>query len=179
MSDSDTLSNCFAEYCSACPPDFDFPTGSSVKIPTPSECALAKAFEAALPTLRDQIYPIRKTLTVRNAHHLTIFAVRTALLAARSNSKNLIDVSILALLIDEGLVDWRDTLIALSLIEDCSKRVGVDFRRSIESHVALATDTLRKTIVNGYLARSEEMRSIKIMGFTSRDSDEGLVYIKN
>jgi hypothetical protein len=75
------------------------------------------------------------------------------------------------------LVDWRDSIRALSLIEDSARRLGLDLRERMIPLRVLMTERQARTIFEDYFERPSEMRSIGVMRFRAIDTREGLLYI--
>ena len=66
------------------------------------------------------------------------------------------------MVIDDDLVDYRGTLIALALIEDCAFRLGTDLESVMRGAMAVASESRRET-VNEYLSRVPGLRGIGVM----------------
>jgi hypothetical protein len=159
--------------------DFDFPMGGSIPIPTQSEQDLLNLFIDAPLLTSDVAATFRNTLTQVDAYSLAIFAVRMAVLGVRTNSERPLVSSFWAIVIDNDLLDWRDVLACLAIIEDCCLRIGCDFRQLAHLHLELATQRRKKTIFDGYLVRSGEMRAVGVFGIKAvRGAGGALGYVK-
>jgi hypothetical protein len=155
-----------------------FPTGKPHSIPTDAELAFHENFEKIRlsPEVVNALQPL---LTSRDALSLIIFAVRMAIFAVRRHDKNLIEKAIWAICLDNNIADWRDALVALAIIEDCAKRLSMDFGTLIGKWLYLAPPKRLRTIEEGYLARSNAMRTVQVMGYTASISSDGMLeYIK-
>jgi hypothetical protein len=177
MNGKEAISDAVDKFLSSCPNDFDFPAGGTTKIPLESELKMAKEIQDAMPLTSESLVPLRERLTIRRAYQLIIFAVRMAVLAARTGAAGLIDTAIYGLVIENGLVDWRDTLRALSIIEDCAKRLGIDFQNKIKQFENLMSDKSKKVVFEGYCSRAVEMRAVTAMGFIVENGEDGVSYV--
>lgn len=171
------INQCLRNYLAACPPNFDFPWGGETPIPFGAELELMEALSNIDGITRDSLVQLRNALTRRQAYELVIFAVRVAVCSVRTNSARLVDSAILAFLVDDCLVDWRDSIRALSLIEDSARRLGLDLRERMIPLRVLMTERQARTIFEDYFERPSEMRSIGVMRFRAIDTREGLLYI--
>lgn len=147
-------------------------------IPAPTEQMLLETLKQYSPINSHDLATVRQGLGVRHAYSLMIFAVRMAIHGARTGSADVIRMGMLGLAVDDGVVDWRDVLIALSLVEDCASRLGLDFGEEIEKLASLATEERKRIMLEGYLPRSSEMRAIDVMGFKATEGSEGLQYVR-
>lgn len=177
MATQTKLQQQIADFFRSRPSGCDFPTGGIIEIPLPSEQALLEAIEQSAPLGEAELLPFRKNLTIRDTYSLLIFAVRMAILAARTGAPGIFRAGLLGVVVDDEVADWRDVLTALSIIEDCASRIGLDFRSELEKALELATEGRRKTIHEGYLSRSPEMRTTRIMGFVPSGEGKSLRYV--
>ena len=166
------------KFYSECPPNFSFPLGGNTPIPFAAEFELAQFLLNGKMLTAYELATVRSALTFRQAYYWVIFSVRIAVNSVRISECNLIEASTWGVVIEDGLVDWRDLLVALSIIEDCASRVGVNFQQLLENKIGLGSEKLQKTIRDGYLARSPEMRSTKVMGYVAIDNGSNFGYLK-
>jgi hypothetical protein len=158
---------------------FDFPMGGTTPIPMQSEQDLVSLFIDAPRLTPSVAAEFRSTLTRPDAYSLAIFAIRMAVLAVRTNSERTLVSSFWAIVIDNDVLDWRDVLACLAIIEDCCLRIGCNFHQLTHLHLDLATQRRRKTICDGYLIRSGVMRTVEVFGFKAvRGADGELGYVK-
>jgi len=161
-------------FLSACPDSYDFPIGGELSIPS--------AFEQKFLTLlsgdvtNQLLESVRQNISRNDAYSLVIFAVRMAVHAARTKDTAPIEKSLWILSVDDNDVDWRDTLIALSIVEDCSARSGFNFTNRIAELAQLAPSRRRKTIEDGYLSRTPEMRDVETLGYKPINPDSNELY---
>ncbi|HWE92735.1 MAG TPA: hypothetical protein VG269_02070 [Tepidisphaeraceae bacterium] len=150
--------------------------GGDVEIPTSAELSLIRIFETLVLRSRDDVTAIAGELSTHQAYVLATFSVRMAIFAARTNALLELHASTFGMVIDDNLLDWRDVLVALSVIEDCAVRIGTDLSSIMQGAINVASDRRRYTIVSDYLSRSPEMRGIKVMGIEALGSGEKLRY---
>ena len=177
LTENDELKSVIRRFLESCPSDFDFPLGGAVEIPLKTEQDLVTVIHNVGVLGSGDLVALRKDLSIRQAYSLLIFAVRMAVLAARTRSARLITAGLLGIMIDDGAIDWRDLIVALAIIEDCASRLQVDFQTEVEKWVSLATDVRRKTIRESYLSRTAEMRKVELMGYLAAEGSEGLTYV--
>ncbi len=123
---------------------------------------------------------VRQVINRDDAYSFVTFAVRMAVHAARCKDATPIEKSLWMLSIDDNEVDWRDALVALAIIEDCSAQIGFNFTGRIAELARLAPSRRRKTIEDGYLSRTPEMRDVETLGYkpVNPDSSE-LSYVRD
>lgn len=169
--------NQFAErleqFLMACPTDYDFPSGGVVRIPLESERQLMAVCQAG-PPAENVIEMFRQNLSSRDGYSVVIYSVRTAIYAVKGNSRDYLISGLIGLLLDDGIVDWRDVLGALSIIEECSTRLGINLQSEFDKILPLASQRRRKTILNDFYSRSKAQRQVTTMGFKSDIVDEML-----
>jgi hypothetical protein len=163
----------FLEWCPH--RQFDFPLGGHVPVLAEAELALLRESERASVT-KEELRSIRERLTLRQAYSLVIFAVRSALFAARTGRPNVLRAGLLGVLIDDGLVDWRDMLAALALTEECARRLHIEFDEGVQAAAALMATDGRQRVITGYLSRTPEMREIDVLGFAVEGTGSELTF---
>lgn len=150
-------------FLTACPDGYDFPIGGELGIPA----AFENDFLAILGS--DMTAPllerIRQSIKRDEAYSLAIFAVRMAIYGARLSDSAPIEKSLWILSVDDNEVDWRDTLVCLAIIEDCSAQIGFDFSGKITEFAQLAPSRRKNTIIEGYLFRTPDMRNVEALGY--------------
>lgn len=166
------------DFLSSCIASYDFPIGGIIPIPTNMESELLSMLIEE-PNGKNLLKKIRESLSLRESYNLASFAVRMAILAARRNDQRILEAAFWALLADEDLQDYRDTLTCLAIIEDCLARTGGNFQDLIDRHLGFASPARKDIIVRGYLPRSSHMRSAHTMGYEPvHDQDGTLQYVK-
>jgi len=172
---SDLLIDLLEEY----PRSLCYSLDEGLEFPTETERVMISTFGEAMPLSQETIDMVREGLSFRNAYNLVMFAVRTAIYAARNQAPELLSISISCFIIDDGLVDWRDILVALSIIEVCANEVGMNFKDLMLTAVKFAVLDRRELVVEGYLARTPEMRGVDVMGYKIRGAGETLDFVEN
>ncbi len=164
-------------FLSSSPRDYDFPLGGEVAIPIDAERDLLTALPASVSV--ELLGMIRPTIQRQDAYTLVIFAVRMAVFAARTKDPIPIKKSLWLLCVDDNEVDWRDVLVALAIIEDCSTNSGTDFRNSLEEVADLAPHRRQHTLREGYLGRTPEMRAVETFGYqVLHPGSEAMTYVR-
>jgi hypothetical protein len=149
------------------PRDLWFPFGDDLPLPTELETKLVVAMERASPLQAEAVRLLREHLSVRDAYALATFAVRMALLAARTARPQLVELALIGLLIDDGVLDYRDLLRALALTEYCAACVGTDFETLIGKMLPLASAGRSAFIRDTYLSRPPDARSLEAVGYAA------------
>ncbi|WP_009962457.1 hypothetical protein [Verrucomicrobium spinosum] len=158
------LNSAIDQWASSRPKCYDFPLGEGVEIPLEVEIQLARAFElhaldsAAILLLRGKLDP-------EQAYAFVTFAVRMSVLAVRKCEIKLIRSVLVCLILDDALVDSKDILRALGIIDDCCGRLDLDLAKEMEELSVIAVPRRRHTLIDGYFSRSPDMKGALIMGF--------------
>ncbi len=106
---------------------------------------------------------------------LGLFSERMASLAIRQNSIDPVKRGLFALLIYARTEDPRDVLLVLSLLHDAILKVGQNPKVVFnEANTYLNASSL----LNDFLKRSEEDKSIDAMGYKESSNDEGFLYAR-
>ena len=174
--DQPLISN-FRTFLKSCPRHYDFPMGGSTVLPLESELQLVVAIQMVKGVSKRDCDEFRQLLNVRDAYSLVIFSVRMAVLAVRKQDSSFLRTGLIGLVLDDGVVDWRDVIVALAIIEDCSARIAINSETVIESVLGLATTQRRSDICTNYLTRPSNMRSVEVLGFCATGENESLSYI--
>jgi hypothetical protein len=166
----------FLEWCPH--REYDFPLGGTVPILSDAEHRLVGEITMAMPIATDAVQEIRAGLSRLEAYALVIFAIRSAVAAVRCEDSVILRAGLVGIVIDDELVDWRDILRALALIESCAGRLKVEFAEAIHAlSEAFATRGRRET-VRGYLERTPDMRRAEVMGYTATGEGRDFAFAK-
>jgi hypothetical protein len=163
-------------FLDSCPEDFVFPMGGDVAIPMQSEESLIACLEKISEIPNISVASLRCNLTVRETYRMLVFAVRMAVHAVRINAPHYLRTGLFGLFIDDKMVDWRDFLCALTIIDDCARRLAL----SLDDEPNLFSDWItvpNREIIDGYLSRSPEMRRVEVMGYVAQNRSDGLCYV--
>ena len=151
-----------------------YQSGNPIPIPSPEESQLIESEFKNLSLSVKVADSLREKMSKKDASSLTIFAVRVAIYAVRHNRGEILKSTAWAICLDDDLDDWRSVLVALSLMEDASVKLKLNFSDVIEPWLFLAQSHRLDTIKQGYLSRAAEMRDIRVMGYTVADHGDGL-----
>jgi hypothetical protein len=175
--DAIRLSESIKRFLEGYPDQTAFPLGKPVAIPTDAELTLLEAMAETVPALVGDLVSVRKNVKeVAHGYSLIQFAIRMAVLAVRRDNPDILITSLPGLILDDDKVDWRDILRALSIIENCAVRLGIEFRPAVENLCQFATPKRRHTIVEGYLVRSPDMRDVRVMGYAAQGEGRTLSF---
>ncbi len=166
-------------FLKSCPSTYDYPLGGDTQIPTPEEKILVELFFGNLSIEASLVEIIRKSLSRKDAYSLLVFSLRMGVLSVERNDKRFLQAAFWGLFADDDLLDWRDVLVSLSILEDCLSRINGEITDLIHKNIELATEKRRKTMLDGYLRRSLNMRHVEAMGFKAIFKQDGrLSYVK-
>ena len=144
-------------------------------IPMPAELALLGAIERSVPVAAEEVASIRSGLTLWQGYLLLCFALRMGVYAVHTNNRAALYAGTFGLVADGDLVDWKDVLIYLSIVEDCASRLGTDLESAVRPHIHLASEERRETIAE-YVSREPEMRGLGVMRVAVSGSGSTLAY---
>lgn len=176
MAQSRELNQLIRGLIDSYPRDFSFPLGDDLSIPLNSELAFLEANPITAIKTAD-LSGARLSLTLRDAYCLASFAVRVSVYAVRTNAPQCIEPGVLCLVLDDNIIDWRDVLAAISLVDDCANRLRVNLYSLFLNVAQLATEERQGTIFRGYFSRSAEARRISVFGYRAVETIAGLSYI--
>jgi hypothetical protein len=152
--------------------------GGKLPIPLANELVFLEALSLNVPECRADIQPIADQLTTRQSYSLVIFSVRMSVYSVRQREAVLLLNALPALVIDNDSVDWRDILVALSIVEDCASRTGLNASTALENIARIASFDRADTIREGYLSRAPNMRAVNVMGFVAIEDQHGVQYVR-
>lgn len=158
-------------FLNAAPNSYPFPMGGETEIPMESENELLDAIQQSVNAPNQDWPSVGEK--VRQGYQCAVFAVRMAVYAVRKNNKSILEASAYGLVFSNGQVDWRDLLKALSIMDDCCRRLDTKLENILPNSVD--RNGMQDTI-KGYLLRESEMREIGALGIHTEDTPEGLVY---
>src|SRR5262245_45559660 len=107
----------------------EFPSGGSLPIPQPVERSLLEVLERNQPIDSSTVSASCFEFSTGQADDLVIFSVRMAIYAARASLAHVLRAGMIGLVLDDNVLDERDLLSALSIIEDCASRIGADMQK--------------------------------------------------
>jgi len=106
---------------------------------------------------------------------LGLFAERMASLAVRQNSIEPVKRGLFALLIYARSEDPRDVLLVLSLLHDAVLKVGYTPQKVFDD---VSASINVGAILNEFLKRSEDDKSIDAMGYKESKNEGGFLYVR-
>ncbi len=124
---------------------------------------------------RDDLCSIIGNLSRDDARVLGLYAERMATLAVRSNSVEPIKNALVALLIYAKTQDSRDVLLVLSLLYDAAVKTAGTANNVFNEVASFMGDV---ELLNGFLCRSDEDKSIEAMGYKESKNEDGFLYVR-
>src|SRR3954471_5073585 len=107
MSEEPRIVVAVKSFLGSCPQQLEFPLGGNVSIPREVELALLEVIGRAMPVPESDLHTLRSEVTFDQSYDLVIFAVRMAVLSARTAQPKPLTLGLLGLVIDENEVDSR------------------------------------------------------------------------
>jgi hypothetical protein len=108
-----------------------------------------------------------------NSRVLGLYAERMASLAVREKNPERVKQGLLGLLIYSRTEDPRDVLLVLTLLHDAVVKLGKNPKEVFGEMSAVVGST---SLLNDFLTRDEEDKSIDAMGYEESTCDEGFLY---
>lgn len=180
MDNKENLQSILREIVTETPQDFDFPCGEPNPIPLDFESRVASFVAAMGPDLSAaDISSLRTSMTYWEAYNFIIVALRLAVLSTRTRSVAFLDSSIIILLMTNSLVDWRDTLRGLAVLDDCCTSLNVSLRDKMDQFTHLMNGELKRIIYEGFLKREKVMQSLTVMGIARKQAPDGITYVSD
>ena len=174
--DIDNLRHALNGFLESCGRDYEFPAGGKNEMLTPSETALHVAIKPDTISDSEKIRTLSEGFDWEACYSVVIFGVRLAVLAVRRDTPELYKLGVLALVAGSPKVDWRDVLGAFAIFDNCGARLRLQFQAEVESVVEFTDEAKLRSTMDGYFSRSDEMRSVEVMGFMENGSDRELSF---
>lgn len=169
------LSEAVTEFLDAVSQTRPYRMLSKGEVPTIAEHKLYEAIRRLAPLSEEAVCCVRQRLNVDQAYFLVNFARRMAVHAARTKDLAMLMLCAYGFVFDDGLVEWRDIMMDLAIIEDCCGRLGTNIESVMCECTRLASGKRRNTI-GGYLSRPSEMRGLKVMKIAVSGEGTELTY---
>jgi hypothetical protein len=99
-----------------------------------------------------------------------------AVLAVRENSPELIELGLVALAIEDGGQDWRDSILALFQLYHSAGKLGMDAEATFSKIALLAEPGVIKKEMNGFPHRPPESRNLKAFCMAEEIGEDGFWY---
>ena len=135
--------------------------------------AVVKIFEAADENERRAF---ASDLSPHARNRLLGYAADMAVLAVRRQSRGLIEQGLVALVIEGGTRDLRDSIVALAKLYNSAVKLGMNAEKSFETAAGLAEPGMLRTEIHGFPLRRPEDRSLKAFYQTEETTEEGFRY---
>ncbi len=146
-------------------------------VPMQTECAVISEIEAGMPFSQEMVDAVRGILSIDETYGLRTFSVRIAIHAARTNAPELLHVSACCLMI-ASRIDWRDFLVALSLIGASANDFCVNPEDILQQAAEYATPDRKEIVLDGFLGRTPEMQSPDVMGYRVSGTGKTFTFAK-
>lgn len=117
---------------------------------------------------------IADQLTPRQRDHLSSFGVRSASIAVRSDSVEPLIEGLVALRLGWPTEDVRERIRDLAPMYYAAKMVGADPVATFRKAGEIARSQSFESFLEDFVARSDEDKSLKALGFHIRDAPDGL-----
>lgn len=123
----------------------------------------------------EQLESIIANVSGDNARVLGLYAERMASLAVRNNGVEPLKKGLFALLIYARTEDPKEVLLVLSLLHDAAIKIAGTAQNIFDEVGSMigAADLL-----NGFLNRSDEDKSIDAMGYEESQNEDGFLYVR-
>jgi hypothetical protein len=139
-----------------------------------------EAMSAIVADFRNADQATRRSITSRLSPHARRkflgYAAIMAVLAVRQNSPALIEQGLVALVIEDGGDDWRDSLIALFQIYHSAIKLGMDAEKTFAEFARLAEPGVMKKAIHDFPLRPPESRSLRAFCMEEEMGEDGFRY---
>ncbi|MBN2005842.1 MAG: hypothetical protein JXA21_20965 [Anaerolineae bacterium] len=146
------------------------------KLPCPGDEQIARLVAHYVSASRVGRAKISSLLSKDSCIKLNIFAERMAMLSVRQNSPERLQEGLIALLMIDSRIDYRDVLMVLSLICHSAGKLGLDLESFFEKVLQYAYRPVVADSFRRFLRRESQDRSITAMGYREIEGPGGLVY---
>jgi hypothetical protein len=123
---------------------------------------------------------LRDSASLSDFYTLLAFSRRSAVFGMRRRHPNLVTDALAAVaMIDPDRIDFRDALVALSLLHHAARAIGAN-PDGLFAHAATLADSKMSTLILGFLSRSEEDRNLqKSWGYTVIETEGGPGFVQS
>lgn len=123
----------------------------------------------------DEWAELRCLVDSTTATALLIYSMRMSMLAVRGRDEGLLRNAVMALIVDDHVVDDQDTQARAALVYDAATRIGADAEALFRTAILYATRG-RRQLLEGYLRGPTYVNSIRSMGYEGVETGLGFVY---
>lgn len=106
---------------------------------------------------------------------LLLFAIRMAMLAVREHSTQRIVDGLMALVIEDCRLDWREVLIVCSLLNHSAQLIGADATALFDRAAGMASPTTAEHL-RGFVRRDPGLQRVESFGWRASGSGAGFRY---
>ncbi|MBI1321662.1 hypothetical protein GC170_00525 [bacterium] len=171
------IAEVLTNFMDSCGREYEFPAGGEVALLTRQESALFEALSDTDDSLDENLRTISNELDWSDLYSIAIFGVRLGILGVRTGNARTYHLGLIAFLAACTKLDWRDTLGALAIFEDCGRRLGIGLRSVIERIAIPGDDRQLQSLLDGYFSREERMRSVEVMGLKRAGEGDDLTFV--
>ncbi|MBL0871683.1 MAG: hypothetical protein IBJ18_14020 [Phycisphaerales bacterium] len=112
---------------------------------------------------------------MQQAYAMVLSAGRCAVWAARYRKRAYYEASLVALIMSDGVVDFRDLLRSLAVVYRCGQIIGYSPHEELNVIADASNSVNTKSVIkNGFLARDETLRSLTAFGINQVGGEDGL-----
>jgi hypothetical protein len=119
---------------------------------------------------------ITSRLSVNARNGFLEYAAAMAVLAVRTQAQPLVEQGLIALAIEGGSQDWRDSIVVLAKLYHSAVKLGMDTQKVFEKAARIAEPGVIKREMNGFPRRRPEDRDLKAFRETEEITSEGFAY---
>jgi hypothetical protein len=119
---------------------------------------------------------IASKLSSRARRRFLGYAMNLAVVAVREDTPDLIEQGLVALAIENGGQDWRDSIVALFQLYHSASKLGMDVEATFAKVALLAEPGVIKKEMNGFPQRPPESRSLKAFCMAEEIGEDGFRY---
>lgn len=114
--------------------------------------------------------------TEHGRRHLQAYAERMAILAVRTNSRDVLRDAVIANVVGGLSTNERESLMVMAPIDDAAKRIGIDLADLFEEVSKIVGHPGTVSLVS-WLSRTPENRSLEAMRFVAQECADGFRYV--
>jgi hypothetical protein len=153
------------QFVASCGRDYEFPAGGKIELLTRSEEELHASLQCKSVSDAEKVKAMSGGLNWSQCFKIVIFGVRLAVLAVRRSDSAIYKDGVIALAAGSPKIDWRATLAAFAIFENCGKRLSISFRDELESVVKFTDQAELRPTIDGYFRRTDDMRAVDVLGY--------------
>src|SRR5690606_22900931 len=120
-----------ADFLTACGRDYEFPAGGSIRFPMPTEVHIVRVLSDETLADSKKIALLDESVISYDWYSVIILAIRLAIAGVRTKSANDYVTGIIPLVASAPKVDYRDSLRAFAIFEECGTRLSLSFETEI------------------------------------------------